>query len=155
MRLVVRFAFLFLVVAAFAWCGKNSSAPTQPTVNVTPTRPAGGGATPTPPPGMGATPTAPPAAAHMVSVGLGGNQFVDGQTGSNVTTISAGQTVMWSWAGGPHSTTSGNCCTPDGKWDSGVRSSGSFSQAFPSAGSFPYFCTVHGSMMTGMVMVNP
>jgi plastocyanin len=145
MRLVVRFVFLVFVAVALAWCGKNSSAPTQPAVNVTPTRP----------PGAGATPTPPPAAAHMVSVGMGGNQFVDGQSGSNVTTISAGQTVTWNWVAGPHSTTSGNCCSPDGKWDSGVRSSGSFSQMFPSAGSFPYYCTVHGSMMTGMVMVNP
>jgi len=145
MKLVLRIVFLLFVVVALAWCGSNHSAPTQPTVNMTPTRP----------PAAGPTPTPPPAAMHSVSVGMGGNQFVDGQSGSNVTTISAGQTVMWNWPGGPHSTTSGNCCTPDGKWDSGVRSSGSFSQTFPSAGSFPYFCTVHGSMMTGMVMVNP
>ena len=145
MKLVVRFVFLLFVVVALAWCGSNHSAPTQPTVNMTPTRPAGGGATPTP----------PPAAAHMVSVGMGGNQFVDGQSGSNVTTIRAGQTVTWNWVSGTHSTTSGNCCSPDGKWDSGIMSSGSFSQMFPSTGSFPYYCMVHGSAMTGMVTVNP
>jgi plastocyanin len=36
-----------------------------------------------------------------------------------------------------------------------VKSSGTFNHTFPSAGSFPYFCTVHGSLMTGMVVVNP
>jgi plastocyanin len=34
-------------------------------------------------------------------------------------------------------------------------SGGSFSHTFTSAGSFPYFCMIHGSMMTGMVVVNP
>jgi plastocyanin len=34
-------------------------------------------------------------------------------------------------------------------------SSGSFSHTFMTAGSFPYFCLVHGSAMTGMVVVNP
>jgi plastocyanin len=40
-------------------------------------------------------------------------------------------------------------------WDSGLMSSGSFSHTFSSTGSFPYFCTIHGSLMTGTVVVNP
>jgi plastocyanin len=154
MKSVFRVAFLLLAVAALVSCGSNHSAPTQPNVNMTPTAVRGNVPTPTPVMGNGPTPT-PAASAHMVSVGLGGNIFVDGVSGTNVTTIHAGQTVMWNWAGGPHSSTSGNCCSPDGRWDSGVMSSGSFSQTFPSTGSFPYFCTIHGSMMTGMIMVNP
>jgi plastocyanin len=30
-----------------------------------------------------------------------------------------------------------------------------FDRTFPTAGTFPYFCTVHGSMMTGTIVVQP
>ena len=60
---------------------------------------------------------------------------------------------------GLHSTTSGSCCTGDGKWNSTASSrSGTFDHTFVEADrgqSFPYFCLVHGSMMTGTVIVNP
>jgi plastocyanin len=127
-------------------CGDNNSMPTQPAANATPTPMSSPAATPTPP---------PPAAGHSVNVGQGGNRFVDSQGGGTTTTIRAGDTVTWHFVAGPHSVTSGNCCTPDGGFDSSVRSSGDFSHTFSSAGSFPYFCTVHGSMMTGTVVVNP
>ncbi|HEY6930146.1 MAG TPA: hypothetical protein VJA66_10755 [Thermoanaerobaculia bacterium] len=143
MKSSLRFAFLLFTVALVASCGGHS-APTQPTMN----------ATPNAPPNVVPSPT-PAAAAHAVSIGMGGNNFIDSQSGSSTTTIRSGQTVMWNWVSGPHSTTSGVCCSPDGRWDSGVRSSGSFSMTFPTTGSFPYFCMVHGSAMTGMVVVNP
>jgi plastocyanin len=135
---------LFLLAGALSLlvsCG-DSSAPTQPAMT-----------TPTPPPPAGTTPT--PVAAHTVGVGQGGNRFVDSQSGNGTTTIRAGESVTWNFVAGPHSATSGNCCSPDGTFDSGVRSSGSFSHTFSSAGTFPYYCTVHGSMMTGSVIVNP
>ncbi len=91
--------------------------------------------------------------AASVTVGGGSNSFVDSASGNGTTTINAGGTVRWTWAGGSHSTTSGNCCTASGMWNSGVQSSGSFSFTFPSAGTFPYFCSVHGAMMTGQVIV--
>ncbi len=105
---------------------------------------------------MGATPAPAPPPAGMASVTVGGasNTFVDSQSGSSTTTINAGQTVQWTWAGGSHSTTSGNCCTASGVWDSGLKSGGTFSYTFMTAGTFPYFCTVHGAMgMTGTVVV--
>ena len=140
----VRWALALTAFALFLSCHSDHSAPTQPVVNPSPTP---GGAAPTP---------TPSAAAHVVNVGASGaNAFVDSQSAGTTTTIKAGQTVQWVWMGGPHSSTSGNCCSPDGSWDSGVMSSGTFSRTFPSAGSFPYFCTVHGTMMTGMVMVTP
>jgi plastocyanin len=55
----------------------------------------------------------------------------------------------------PRTSTSGNCCSPDGLWDSGLLTSGSFSRQFAQTGTFPYYCTVHGAMMTGTVVVNP
>ena len=118
-------------------CGKDNTMPTQP------------GVAPTPTPGVGA--------AHVVSVGQGGNRFVDSVSGGSTTSIKAGETVQWNFVSSTsHSTTSGTCCTKDGTWDSGVMASPStFTHRFDAAGSFPYFCTVHGSMMTGMVTVSP
>ncbi|MGE5277682.1 MAG: hypothetical protein ACM3SU_11855 [Acidobacteriota bacterium] len=134
---LVPFALALLAVVS---CGKDNSAPTQPAMT-------------TPPPG--ATPT-PSASMHTVDVGPGGaNAFSDSQSHSSTTTVRAGDTVQWVWSGSVHSATSGACCTGNGAWDSGVKSSGTFSHTFSSAGSFPYFCTVHGSLMTGMVIVNP
>jgi plastocyanin len=75
-------------------------------------------------------------------------------------TINVGDTVHWVWDTDNHSTTSGTCsgggtCTPDGKWDSGVHDSGfTFDHTFNQAGTFPYFCLIHGpSGMTGTVVV--
>lgn len=69
-------------------------------------------------------------------------------------TVATGDTVKWSWRGGNHSTTSGSCpgaCAADGKWNSGIKSSGSFSKIFNNPGTFHYFCLVHGAMMQGTV----
>lgn len=156
-----RLALPFLSVLALVSCGHDNSSPTQPvstpTVTVaartaTPTVPPAPTATPTRSAAT-ATPTVPPAV-QIVNVGQA--NFVDSQSGNSTTTIRAGVTVMWVWVSGvAHSTTSGTCCMADGKWDSGIKSSGSFSRTFPTAGNFPYFCSVHLSAMTGNVVVNP
>ena len=86
-----------------------------------------------------------------------GNNFFSPST----VTVHVGDVVQWTWASGgiSHSTTSGTCssyygCTPDGHWDSGLpQSSGMFSHTFTSAGTFPYYCKVHGASMTGTVVV--
>jgi plastocyanin len=117
----------------------------------------GPSATPTP---SALTPT-PSAAPHNVTVGqepgVGrANVFADSVSGTSTTTIHAGETVQWIWASGTHSTTSGACplgCAANGLWDSGVLSSGSFQHTFPTAGTFSYFCQVHGTMMQGVVVV--
>ncbi len=133
-----RFVLLALVLSMVCSCGNDKKSPTQP------------GMSPT------ATPTPVAGSAHTVNVGPGGgNTFVDATSGNSTTTISAGQTVKWAWVGGLHSTTSGNCCTPDGIWDSGNQSGGNFSHTFAAPGTFPYYCRVHGAMMTGTVVVNP
>lgn len=64
-------------------------------------------------------------------------------------TISANESVVWTWAGASvHSSSSDT-----GLWDSGILSPGSqFTNAFPTAGTFPYHCNVH-SFMTGSVTV--
>jgi plastocyanin len=54
--------------------------------------------------------------------------------------IGIGDTVEWIWDEDNHSTTADN-----GSWDSGVLNAGAtFRYTFPTAGSFPYYCSVHG-----------
>jgi len=90
----------------------------------------------------------PMQAAVMVGPG-GSNSFAPGSVD-----IAAGGTVTWTWVSGSHSATSGTAPTPNGNWDSGVKTSGTFSHTFANAGTVPYFCTVHGVAMTGTVIVH-
>ncbi|SRR6266404_496110 len=56
--------------------------------------------------------------------------------------------VKWTWAGSPHSTTSDT-----GLWESGVQGTGAtFTHTFTSAGCFPFHCSVH-PFMTGTINV--
>ena len=91
------------------------------------------------------------AATVQVQVGAGGQKF----TPKNVT-INAGDTIEWVWAGNHHSSTSGTPGNPDGMWESGINNTGFvFSHTFSAAGTFPYYCTPHGSLgMVGSVTVN-
>lgn len=68
--------------------------------------------------------------------------------------IQVNDTVEWTWAGTFHSTTSGTV----GLWDSGVHSTPfTFTNKFTTAGTFPYFCTIHVTTfnMRGSVVVQP
>ncbi len=70
-------------------------------------------------------------------------------------TINPGDTVRWTWSSSGHSTTSGSPGSPNGIWDSGILNQGAmFTHTFNSVGSFPYYCTPHGSLgMVGTVTV--
>ena len=97
-------------------------------------------------------PTIARAATVTVMVGPGGFFF----TPSSVT-IHTGDTVVWTWSSGGHSSTSGSPGMPGGLWDSGILNQGAtFMHAFNTAGSFPYYCTVHGACcgMVGTVSVS-
>lgn len=53
-----------------------------------------------------------------------------------------------------HTVTSGYPGNPDGVFDSGNMGSGaSFSYTFNTTGTFKYYCRIHGSIMTGTVIV--
>ncbi len=119
--------------------------PGAPTV--TPTQQA-----PTPTRTPTVTPTQTTGGTRNVSVGQGGLRFVDEVSGTSTSTITVGQTVRWNWASGTHNVTS----TSGGEnFDSGDKSSGNFSHTFNQAGTFGYLCTIHGSIMSGTVVVNP
>jgi hypothetical protein len=112
-----------------------------------------------------ATTTPTPNPNHIVFVGSGGNNFVDSQSGTFITTISVNTTVEWQWVAGSHTTTSGDCipapCTPNLIWDSGPQPQSppfTFTHTFGSntAGmTFNYYCRVHDAMMQGVVSVLP
>jgi Copper binding proteins, plastocyanin/azurin family len=154
-------AVLAIVVAAS--CHSDNNTITGPMVTATPVpgvptaTPVPGVPTATPVPGIPSPTPTPGSQMATVQVGPGGGMsFVDQKSGTSTTTIHVGDTVQWVWVSGFHSTTSGTCagaCTPDGRWDSGAGSGMVFSHTFSQAGSFPYFCTVHQSLMQGMVVV--
>jgi Copper binding proteins, plastocyanin/azurin family len=163
-RRLVLLAGVALAILAGARCNDDDDTIAGPVPQPTATPAPPGAPTPTPqptatpaPPGA-PTPTPTPVGNPVVDVGLnGGNTFVDRQSGTSTTTIRAGNTVHWIWVSGVHSTTSGSCpsgaCQPDGLWDSGAGTGMTFDRTFLQPGTFPYYCTVHGSMMQGTVVV--
>jgi glucose/arabinose dehydrogenase len=96
-----------------------------------------------------------------VSAGLGATANVTvGPGGSmsyapNQTYINQGDTVHWVWAtySGIHTVTAGTAENPTGEFDSGAQSSGFFDHTFLDAGTFPYYCIIHGAAMSGVVNV--
>jgi plastocyanin len=141
-------------------CNNDNNNITGPNPTLTATVPGASTPTRTPTPPTAATPTPTPptqSGNRIVDVGPnGGNTFVDQVSGNSNTVVPAGTTVEWRWVSGSHSVTSGSCsvsCSPDGQFDSGIGAGMTFTHLFPSAGTFPYFCQVHGAMMSGTVTV--
>jgi plastocyanin len=95
------------------------------------------------------------AATTNVLVGAGGTLTFS----PSVVNINAGDQIIWTWEGNLHSTTSGSVSggttNYTGLWGSGVFSQPhSFTNSFPSAGSFPFYCQIHyPENMTGVVNV--
>jgi plastocyanin len=88
-------------------------------------------------------------ATHDVAVGHNGTNFFDATSNSNMTTIKLGDAIHWTWEGTfSHSSTRN--IAPE-TWGSNVHGNGfTFDHTFNTAGTFVYWCTVHGSPTTGM-----
>jgi plastocyanin len=75
-------------------------------------------------------------------------------------TVLPGETVIWTFQGTPHSTTSNATSGPE-VWDSTivVVTGQTFSHTFTTPGTYPYYCKVHssptGTTMNGVVIVAP
>jgi len=134
------------LMVAFAACsGDNSTSPTGPT-----TPPAGGGGG-TGGGGGGATPTT-----AAVTVG---NIFFksvrNGSANAAVDTVAAGGTVTWTWVttgSVPHSVQS----LGSPSFTSSAIQTGSgttYQVTFTAPGTYQYDCAVHGTMMTGRIVV--
>lgn len=77
-------------------------------------------------------------------------------------TVAVGDTVVWTVTesiGSPHSVTSGAPGDPDegavfDSGDDGLANDGdTYEFTFETAGTYPYYCTVHGASMSGTVIV--
>ncbi len=77
----------------------------------------------------------------------------------NSLTVHVGTTVVWTndeSNGTPHTVTSGTPNSPSGTLDSATLNPGqSFNFTFSKAGTFTYYCKIHGASMTGTVTVTP
>jgi plastocyanin len=62
-------------------------------------------------------------------------------------TVAVGATVQWQWNGGTHNVT---WVTSSGSGDSPTQSSGTYSRTFNTAGTYAYYCTLHGTPTSGM-----
>ncbi len=88
-----------------------------------------------------ATGTGPPSLAAAVSVR-------DNSFNPSSSILAVGGTVTWTWEGSVDHTVN---------FESGSNSprqtAGTFSRTFPSAGSFGYVCLIHGTSMSGTIVV--
>lgn len=149
-RIALRYNLSWSAVAAF----NNLSNPNLIFAGMSLAIPCSGSYAPGYPPAY-PTPTAVPGSGS-VTVVMSNLAFNPANT-----TVHVGQMVMWvNNDTVPHTTTSGTCsgnvCTPMAGWDSGTLNPGqSFSHTFNTAGTFTYYCRIHGAMMQGTVTVTP
>jgi hypothetical protein len=99
-------------------------------------------------------------AQETTTVAVGDFFFCDSSFTGGVceTTVNVGDTVEWSWSGSfPHTTTECggdlDLCAEPHLWDSGTKTSGSFSFTFESPGTFVYRCQIHPNQMRGQITV--
>jgi plastocyanin len=90
------------------------------------------------------TPNNPPS--NNASVGVQDNQY-----SPETVNITTGTTVVWTWAAGNYAAHS--VTFNDGNTSSASKTSGTHQRTFQSAGTFSYYCEVHGTAMTGSVVV--
>ena len=127
----MRSHILAVCVLVCAACGGGSDGYTPPTNN-NPTGPS--------------TPNNPNPPSNNTSVAVQDNQYDPGTV--NITT---GTTIVWTWAAGnyaQHSVTFN-----DGNGSSAAKTTGTHQRTFQSAGTFTYYCEVHGTAMSGSVVV--
>jgi plastocyanin len=72
--------------------------------------------------------------------------------------INAGQSVLFTWESGIHTTTNGDASLPDNGgdlWNAPIDTNHkSYTVTLTTPGTYPFFCAVHGSQMTGTIIVD-
>jgi len=135
MRLAARISLFAL--AAAAGCGGSSTAPSSSGSTVQ-QQPQGGGNT------GGST-------SSSITVS---NNFFDPAS----TTVTAGTEVTWTWNACTGDGYGGQTCASHGvTFDDGsssaTQSAGTWTRRFTTPGTFTYHCPVHGSAMSGTIVV--
>jgi plastocyanin len=109
--------------------------------------------TPPPPPPPGGNDSTPTGSSDQVTVG---NDHFSPATDS----VAAGGKVVWSWDtcnGDPYGgqTCQDHSVTFDDGPTSPIQNAGSFERTFATAGSYTYYCKVHGrAVMSGTIVVH-
>lgn len=85
--------------------------------------------------------------AAIVSVGAGGGDRFSPET----IFVNAGGSVTWVWVNGVHGVVSDDL--PAAFPASPTQDGGNYVAMFPVKGQFGYHCSVHGTMMSGVVIV--
>jgi plastocyanin len=90
-----------------------------------------------------------------VSIVPGSSSLTTDAFQPNPIQVGVGDTVTWTNDDAqPHTATSGQNATPDGRFDSGIMAPGAtFDFTFTEAGNYPYFCMLHPNMV-GTVSVS-
>src|SRR5918999_5992251 len=93
--------------------------------------------------------------AISVSIVPGSSSLTTDAYSPNPVQVSVGSTVTWTNDDAqPHTATSGENATPDGRFDSGIMApAATFDHTFTEAGEYPYFCLLHPNMV-GTVSVS-
>lgn len=80
-----------------------------------------------------------------ISIPPGSSSLTTDAYSPNPVQVSVGSTVTWTNDDSqPHTVTSGQNATPDGRFDSGIMAStATFEHTFTEAGEYPYFCLLH------------
>lgn len=94
-------------------------------------------------------------ATTSVSIVQGSSTLTTDAYQPNPVQVSVGSTVTWTNNDAqPHTATSGENATPDGRFDSSIMApAATFDHTFTEAGEFPYFCLLHPNMV-GTVSVS-
>ena len=89
------------------------------------------------------------AANAAASITVGASSKTTDAFSPNPINVNVGDTVTWTNDDSqPHTVTSGENVTPDGKFDSGILApKGTFDFTFTESGEYPYFCLLHPNMV--------
>ena len=91
----------------------------------------------------------PPAVTEAATTNVAAGDF---SFSPNPITITAGDTVAWSFSGTDHTVTSGTGAPET--FDSGLKSAGgSYSRVFNTPGTYNYYCTFHGTAGNGFALL--
>ncbi len=92
---------------------------------------------------------------NSVSIVPGASTLTTDAFQPNPVQVSVGNTVTWTNNDAqPHTATSGQNATPDGRFDSSIMApAATFDFTFTEAGEYPYFCLLHPNMV-GTVSVS-
>ena len=97
--------------------------------------------------------TVPTTASVTVGPGIAFTSARNATTNPAVDTVAVNGTVTWTWAAGslPHGV--GSTGTPVFTGQAATQTSGTFQVTFGSAGTYAYDCILHGTLMTGRIVV--